>query len=380
MNRIPIVYYHSVAPSKNVRWYKSALTLELAHFENFLKFLKSAGYVFLHLDEYFKCRQSKNYDGRAISIHFDDGYLDNYVYVYPLLKKYQAKATIFVNPEFVPSEEVLRPTLEDVWQGRLKMHELNDLGFINWAEMRMMESTGHVEIQSHTLTHAKYNFNDNLVDVHRPGANYLNTIGNRFPEMKPYYMGNKEFEMLLPYGTPLFEEKSSFLVRRVWINQEFEFECIERCKGKSWDIIEKENLIRHIEPIYLDYKKRDALIVRRENQSEFEERVKNELLSSRIIISEKLNKSVAYCCWPHGDYSDYSHLEAMQCGYKATTIVLGYNESNDSPDRFDRIGHGALRNNRFLTMLRMRYKLSLYKGLWYARTLNFLYLLTRNGK
>ena len=117
MNRIPIVYYHSVAPARNLNWYKSALTLELDHFENFLKLLKRQGYHFLDLNEYFQCRQMANYSQRSISLQFDDGYLDNYVYVYPLLKKYQAKATIFVNPEFVPTEEIIRPTLEDVWNG-----------------------------------------------------------------------------------------------------------------------------------------------------------------------------------------------------------------------------------------------------------------------
>ncbi|MFM7310190.1 MAG: polysaccharide deacetylase family protein, partial [Flavobacteriales bacterium] len=168
MNRIPIVYYHSVAPSRNEQWYKNALTLELVHFERLLKYLKNAGYIFLNLDEYFQYREDPSFTKRAVSLQFDDGYLDNYVFVYPLLKKYQAKATIFVNPAFVPTEEHVRPTLEDVWSGQLPMSELQHQGFINWTEMRLMESTGHIEIQSHTLTHAKYHFNDHLIDVHRP--------------------------------------------------------------------------------------------------------------------------------------------------------------------------------------------------------------------
>ena len=34
MSNIPIVYYHSVAPKKNKKWYKSYLTLEQKYFED----------------------------------------------------------------------------------------------------------------------------------------------------------------------------------------------------------------------------------------------------------------------------------------------------------------------------------------------------------
>ncbi|MFM7730681.1 MAG: hypothetical protein ACKO6L_06565, partial [Flavobacteriales bacterium] len=68
MNRIPIVYYHSVAPSRNEQWYKNALTLELVHFERFLKYLKNAGFIFLNLDEYFQYREDPSFTKRAVSL------------------------------------------------------------------------------------------------------------------------------------------------------------------------------------------------------------------------------------------------------------------------------------------------------------------------
>ena len=379
MNRIPIVYYHSVAPSRNRSWYKNALTLELVHFENFLKYLKKSGFVFLHLDEYFQNRQDPTYSKRAISLQFDDGYLDNYVYVFPLLKKYQAKATIFVNPEFVPKETALRPTLEDVWQGALRADELPQSGFLNWEEMRLMESSGLVEIQSHTLTHAKYNFNDRLVDIHRPGSNYLNTIGNRYPERKPYYMTNPEFASLLPFGTPLFEEKSAFFVQRVWINEAFESACVAALKNTNWSTATKEDLLSRVMPIYSDFQQRDEIISKRETPAEFEERILMELKESRRIIGEQLSKDVLYCCWPHGNYNQHAHDMAMKAGYRATTIVLGYHEINESTDRFDRIGHGALKNNERLTLWRIRYKVSLYRGNPLARLIHHIFLFLRYG-
>ena len=45
--------------------------------------------------------------GKDIVLTFDDGYLDNWVFAYPLLEKYNLRGTIFVNPEFVdPSLEI----------------------------------------------------------------------------------------------------------------------------------------------------------------------------------------------------------------------------------------------------------------------------------
>ena len=38
---------------------------------------------------------------RAIGLTFDDGYLDNWVFAFPLLKKYGMKATVFMATDFV---------------------------------------------------------------------------------------------------------------------------------------------------------------------------------------------------------------------------------------------------------------------------------------
>jgi len=73
-----------------------------------------------------------------ICLTFDDGYLDNYVYVWPLLKKYNARATIFVSPAFVQENTEARPTLEEVWLGKADSGDLINAGFISWVEMEIM--------------------------------------------------------------------------------------------------------------------------------------------------------------------------------------------------------------------------------------------------
>src|SRR6267142_6372068 len=48
-------------------------------------------------------------DARYCLITFDDGWLDNYVYAYPILRRYDAPATIFVSTALIGSEEWMWP-------------------------------------------------------------------------------------------------------------------------------------------------------------------------------------------------------------------------------------------------------------------------------
>ena len=61
---------------------------------------------------------------------FDDGYVDNYDELFPLLQKYNAKATIFVISDAVYSEHYLKE-----------------------AQIKELSDSGLVSIQSHTKTH-----------------------------------------------------------------------------------------------------------------------------------------------------------------------------------------------------------------------------------
>jgi hypothetical protein len=360
MNHIPIIYYHSVAPKKKSQWYKSYLTLEQIYFEDLMLFLKRENYQFVFLDEYFSLWQSKSLNKhKYVCIHFDDGCLDNYVHVFPFIKKYGIKITIFINPEFVPDIIEPRKTMVDVWGGNIKEAELEDLGFCSWSEMKIMEDSGLVDIQSHTHTHTKYYTSDKIRDFHHPKSNYLYPIANKFPSHKPTYITDPNFVHLIPFGTPFFEEKSSVITKRHFVSVEFEKACIEKLSSYNWEIYDREACLKSIKEIYDQYKVQNKLLERIESDVEYENRVMHELRESKRLIELNLKKAVKYCCWPHGDYNQFAHNAAMELGYHATSIVLGHSEVNDSNNRFDRIGHGNVKNNRFLTLLKMKYKLNL---------------------
>ena len=51
-------------------------------------------------------------DNRVV-LTFDDGYLDNWVAVMPLLRKYGQKAIIFMSTDFIDPTSQSRPTLDE---------------------------------------------------------------------------------------------------------------------------------------------------------------------------------------------------------------------------------------------------------------------------
>ncbi len=380
MNKIPIFYYHSIAPQKDLLWYKSYLTYELEYFEDFLKYLKLSNFQFLTLDEYFAFRNDPLCKRRKmICLTFDDGYLDNYVFVYPLLKKYNAKGTIFISPDYVQQGGQIRPNLEDVWSGKILENELQTLGFLNWNEMMLMEQSGIIDIQSHTMTHTKHFISDKIREFHNPNANYLYPIVNVFPETKSTYITNSAFKELIPYGTPFFEEGSAIINRKVTLNPKFQLECQLLLKNYDWNNYLFNECYAIIKSIYEEYKKNETLIVSFETQLEYEVRVKWEIGQSKRIIEEKLGKKVYHICWPHGDYNEFCHQIAKEEGYMSSHIVLKRGEINMFEDRFDRTGSGVVKNNHNLTLWKAKYKLGSYRDIWPYNWISFIYSKLANG-
>lgn len=91
-NVLPILMYHSVDHKPN-----SSVVTQPANFEKQMRAVKGAGYhtitPFELYDYYYN---NGKLPENPILITFDDGYLDNYTYAYPVLKKLDMEATIFL--------------------------------------------------------------------------------------------------------------------------------------------------------------------------------------------------------------------------------------------------------------------------------------------
>ncbi len=355
---IPVIYYHSVAEKKNPKWVRNNLTLELKYFLDLLYFLEHRKIQTLTIKEWYEINTyHQKLDRPSICITFDDGYLDNWIYVFPILQKFRMKATVFVSPEFVDKNTSPRKNLSDYWKGESSQNELKSLGFLNWEEMRIMEQSGLIDIQSHTQTHTKYYVSDELVEFHHPRIHNIYPLCNQDPTVKPYYMSNDHFEQLLPYGSPIFEQKSSIISRKVTINPEFNTVVVERLSKLG--LLEQYDFQKYysaIQEIYSSYKKADSLILSKESEHDYLIRLRQELAISKNIIEKEIEKEVRFLCWPHGDCDKLTHHEAIKVGYFATSAGK-MKVTDDQYYRFNRFGHSPLLNNRFLTRFKSKLKI-----------------------
>lgn len=130
---VPILMYHEVKLTKAG---KDVITPY--EFESDLKYLKSNGYKTVTMSDLI----SYVYVGRPLPekpvvLSFDDGYLNNYVYVFPLLKKYHMKIVLSIigkNTDdftYIPDNNI-------------------DYSHVTWKQINDMINSGLVEIQNHT--------------------------------------------------------------------------------------------------------------------------------------------------------------------------------------------------------------------------------------
>ncbi len=374
MNKLspPVIYYHSVAPALFDKWIQKFLTLPLETFEDQLDYLRVNGFRALFFDEWLAYRKGEaGVSDKEVCIAFDDGLLDNWVYAYPLAKKYGMRFTLFVSPECVDPRPVLRPTLEDVWNGRCRASELQGLGYLSWPEIKLMQQSGVVDIQSHTMTHAKYPVSDKLRGFYYGGFPGLHPILNAHPELRPNYMNDPDFEKRLPLGTPLFEEKSAAIARIHHINPDFMSEVTTLADKYELNIPEHRPVYETAaREIYRRYKEAGALITSVESEEAYRRRLEYEVVESKRIIESQLQKPVRFLCWPHGDNSHEAHAMAKAAGYLATTSGKMPGEAG-KPDRIPRFGtawdHGPwLNRQKFHYKIASHYHKQPYYALWLA--------------
>lgn len=130
--KIPILMYHYVEYVKDPNdFIRRTLDINPYLFEGHIKALHDANF-----DSYFVRDIPDILNGKimyvptSVVLTFDDGYEDFYTDVFPILKKYQMKATIYIVYDFI---------------GRK--------GFMNEKQIKEILASGLVELGSHTLDH-----------------------------------------------------------------------------------------------------------------------------------------------------------------------------------------------------------------------------------
>ena len=132
---IPILLYHNIADYIPGEAYDASLNTPAFTFERHMTSILNAGYTPITYEMYYRYQtEGMPLPEKPIMITFDDGYLSNYLYAYPILKKLNIKATIFV-----------------ITDRRGKALSANP--HFSWNQAKEMVDSGIIDIQSHTHSH-----------------------------------------------------------------------------------------------------------------------------------------------------------------------------------------------------------------------------------
>lgn len=291
MAKVFVIYYHHILKNWGFDVYYKT-------FEREIKILKN-NYKIITLDDICEyILTGKKPEKNSVAITFDDGYLSNYVYAYPILKKHKVKATIFPVSSRILNQEIERPTLEDYWNGKVSFDELHkpptmaeanlkylkfgkSEDFVSYPELKKMSDI--FDIGGHGSVHAKVFYEDKIEDF------YDNKNG--------HWSFVYAYEEEPVVGFPIFPSKNNLAVRRGYLKPTVKdfIKSLDKTffKDKNW----KKNLKKLLEENF------DTL-VDFESEKEREERVYKELIESKNRLEDILGRKIYHFAYPFGHYDD----------------------------------------------------------------------------
>ena len=306
-NNIFIIYYHKIFPFFGHDVHYKIFQAELLFLKQF--------YHVVDLDQVYEyITENKEPKKPSVAITFDDGFTDNFVYAYPLLKKHRLKATLFTVASRINKNESIRPTLQDYWSGKISFSELqkpmgmgaahreffekgysND--FMSIAELRTCKD--HFDIEGHLNVHARSFYEDRIIDFYDGTNGHYSDI-NRFGEQPKK-------------GYPLFPSRNNASVKEGKLKQEVKDFILALPAGffqnQQWKKVLDEEL-----------KKSFSSLLSFESENERIARIEQELFQSKQELEVLADRKINYLSYPFGDFDDTLAKSASKYFKAAFTI------------------------------------------------------------
>ena len=130
---VPIIMYHGIREEEQNRYLVSK-----ERFEEDLQYLRQQGYTTILLSELVEyAKDPSKAPEKPIMLTFDDGYWDNYLNAYPLLRKYGCKA-------------VMSPIAKEAQEAESESQRNIRWSQCRWEELSDMCRSGLVELENHS--------------------------------------------------------------------------------------------------------------------------------------------------------------------------------------------------------------------------------------
>ena len=275
---------------------------------------------------------------KSFLLTFDDGYLDNYVHAWPIMRKYGHKGVVFAvthrldqaqqdcaaqnpgsqTPVCTPLARPtpIRPTLEDVWAGHCasediagvdRLYHQDGLGFtvrkdlfMNWDEARLMEQSGVMAIAGHSLRHGSVFAGPEFSGFQQPG-----NITRTFLQTTPASC----------FGLPDFE-RAPELGHRAFLPNPDLVEDIKNLvpqeEALARDFFASPKQVRSLQTLLEKYKN---------NLGEYESpeaqitRQRDIMRENQAVLRRELGHSVRSFCWPWGSFCEPAREQGLAEGF-----------------------------------------------------------------
>ena len=252
--------YHSVDNEKG----KGGIFVN--EFEEHIKWIKDK--------KTFKMEELKNLNytlpKNSILITFDDGYKNNYTLAFPILKKYNMKATIFLNTKFIGKDEF----------------------YLNWDEIKEMYESGLVDFQLHTHSHQLTIKDISVLDFYDEESSpyFKRESYNLFFEGN--YDEKKDKEKLC--GLPIFKLRSKISIAGYKPKKDFlkKYQNIKQLQ--KFNKNEKKDFLNKL------FKEKQNEFFDKISEEQFRKTVEFEILENKKIIEKNLGKTPDCLAYPWG--------------------------------------------------------------------------------
>lgn len=293
---VPCLTWHSVSADASWLPWAAETSVRPETLDRQLSQLQRMGCTAMDTAEFIRRRRAcLPVPAETVLLHFDDGYLDNWVAAAPILRRHRMRATLFVSLEFAAPDRPAPLTLEDTswpdcWDG-----------YLSWGEIRALDRDSP----------------DKVFDVQPHGVDHT-----RVP-VGPRAVGR--------------------LTRENWKQHAWMQWAAMRGSKHSWYLPEAPPAV----PEGTAIPESDAALAapafadgQLETRAEYTARVRAELARCRTEFKARLGKAPVLFCWPQNRTSSLARRIAAEEGYLATTAGQGCNRAGEDPAVISRVHVG----------------------------------------
>lgn len=291
---LAILMYHRVLDhaDEEERYSQPGMIVSQQVFDKQISFL-AKDYNLLSLENLMELLQKKKpIPKSAVVITFDDGWRDNFLYAYPILKKHKIPATIFLATDFIGSDKIF-------WFLQVKL--------------LLTEGNLYPEKLTHILEKVK---EENKASLSAQALRLLDIDSIKGdPDKFIERMKQLDFEIIQKIIDGMMVE--SGLSSDKWTKKRWVL---------SWDeIIEMSRDNVDFGSHGCSHQILTTLSL---------DEVERELVQSKKIIEERIGKRVLLFSYPNGDYNPKIKKLVQEAGYGCAITTSGYEKSKIEPDLF----------------------------------------------